>query len=155
MKILVCDGMLSFIWQLHHISWSWAVSVGERAGSAWKRHPPHSPMHWPDPCCMVSINSQALSRFSRVWLCDPMAYSPPGSPVCGVLRARILEWVAMPCSRGSSPPGDPTHGALTALAGRFVTTSASWEVVSVNSKGDWQINVRTTSGLLHALFFKD
>ena len=106
---------------------------------------------------LYGLNKQpsAQSFQSCLTLCDPMAYSPPGSPVCGVLRARILEWVAMPCSRGSSPPGDPTHGALTALAGRFVTTSASWEVVSVNSKGDWQINVRTTSGLLHRLFFKD
>ena len=36
-------------------------------------------------------------------LCDPMDCSLPGSPVCGIFQARILEWVAMP-SRGSSPP---------------------------------------------------
>ena len=35
-------------------------------------------------------------------LCDPMDCSPPGSSVQGILQARILEWVAMPCSRGSS-----------------------------------------------------
>ena len=35
-------------------------------------------------------------------LCDPMDYSPPGSSVHGTLQARILEWVAMPSSRGSS-----------------------------------------------------
>ena len=35
-------------------------------------------------------------------LCDPMDYSLPGSSVHGVLQARILEWVAMPSSRGSS-----------------------------------------------------
>ena len=35
-------------------------------------------------------------------LCDPMDYSPPGSFVCGILQARILEWVAIPFSRGSS-----------------------------------------------------
>ena len=29
-------------------------------------------------------------------LCDPMAYSPPGSSVLGNLQARILEWVAIP-----------------------------------------------------------
>ena len=33
-------------------------------------------------------------------LCDPMDYSPPGSSVHGFLQARILEWVAMPSSRG-------------------------------------------------------
>ena len=36
-------------------------------------------------------------------LCDPMDYSPPGSSVRGILQARILEWVVMPSSRGSSP----------------------------------------------------
>ena len=35
-------------------------------------------------------------------LCDLM--DPPGSSVHGILQARILEWVAMLSSRGSSPP---------------------------------------------------
>ena len=35
-------------------------------------------------------------------LFDPVDYSPPGSSVHGILQARILEWVAMPSSRGSS-----------------------------------------------------
>ena len=35
-------------------------------------------------------------------LCNPMDYSPPVSSVHGVLQARILEWVAMPSSRGFS-----------------------------------------------------
>ena len=34
--------------------------------------------------------------------CDPMDCSPPVSSVHGVLQARILEWVAIPFSRGSS-----------------------------------------------------
>ena len=34
--------------------------------------------------------------------CDPMDSSPPGSSVHGILQARILEWVAIPFSRGSS-----------------------------------------------------
>ena len=37
-----------------------------------------------------------------VSLCDPMDCSPTGSSVHGILQARILEWVAMPSSRGSS-----------------------------------------------------
>ena len=32
-------------------------------------------------------------------LCNPMDCSPPGSSIHGILQARILEWVAMPCSR--------------------------------------------------------
>ena len=35
-------------------------------------------------------------------LCDPMDYSLPGSSVHGILQARILQWVAIPSSRGSS-----------------------------------------------------
>ena len=36
-----------------------------------------------------------LSRFSHVQLCNPIDGSPPGSSVPGILRARILEWVAI------------------------------------------------------------
>ena len=39
-------------------------------------------------------------------LCDPMGFSLLGSSVHGLLQARILEWVAMPSSKGSSPPRD-------------------------------------------------
>src|SRR5574341_1868764 len=35
-------------------------------------------------------------------LCNPVDCSPPGSSVHAILQARILEWVAMPFSRGSS-----------------------------------------------------
>ena len=36
-------------------------------------------------------------------LCDPMDYSSSGSSVHGILQARIVEWVAMPSSRGIFP----------------------------------------------------
>ena len=36
---------------------------------------------------------------SCLTLCNPMDCSPPGSPIHGILQARILEWVAMPSSR--------------------------------------------------------
>ena len=39
-------------------------------------------------------------------LCDPIDGSPPGSPVPGILQARILEWVAMPFSGESSQSRD-------------------------------------------------
>ena len=43
----------------------------------------------------VMTNLLLLSRFSRVWLCDPIDGSPPGSAVPGILQARTLEWVAI------------------------------------------------------------
>ena len=49
-------------------------------------------------------------------LCDPMDCSPPGSSVHGILQARILEWVAISFSRGSSQPRDQTQ--VSCIAGR-------------------------------------
>ena len=40
--------------------------------------------------------------------CDPMDCSPLGFSVHGILQARILEWVAITCARGSSLPRDRT-----------------------------------------------
>ena len=34
-----------------------------------------------------------MKSFSRVWLCDPMDCSPPGSSIHGIFQARVLEWV--------------------------------------------------------------
>ena len=54
--------------------------------------------------------SRAVLRHYHVpTLCDPMAYSPPGSSVHGILQARILEWVAISFSRGSSWPSSQTQ----------------------------------------------
>ena len=47
-----------------------------------------------------------FSHFSHVQLSKSTDCSPPCSSVCGILQARILEWVAMPSSRGSSQPRD-------------------------------------------------
>ena len=52
-----------------------------------------------------NIKNQHLSVLvtqSCLTLCDPMDYSPLGSSVHGILQARILEWVAISFSRGSS-----------------------------------------------------
>ena len=53
-------------------------------------------------------------------LCDPMGYA-----VCGILQARILEWVAVPFSRGSSQPRGRTQ--VSCLAGGFFTSWATRE----------------------------
>ena len=47
--------------------------------------------------------------------CDPMDCRPPGSSVNGILQARILEWVAISYSRGSSQPRDPTQVSCIAV----------------------------------------
>ena len=53
--------------------------------------------------------------------CDAMHCSPPGSSVHGILQARILEWVAMPSSRGSSWPRDRSCISFdSSIADRFL-----------------------------------
>ena len=48
-----------------------------------------------------------------------MDFSPPDSAVHGIFQARIMEWVAITFSSGSSQPRDPTH--VSWIAGRFST----------------------------------
>ena len=55
--------------------------------------------HW--EAQKATMHGAVLSCFSRVRLMD---CSPPGSSVHAILKARILEWVAVPSSRGSSRP---------------------------------------------------
>ena len=52
--------------------------------------------------------------------CNPIDCSPPGSSVDGILQVRILEWVVIPFSRGSSPSRDQTQVSCT--VGRFFTS---------------------------------
>ena len=53
-------------------------------------------------CCTVCVS---LCVQSRLTLCDPMAYSPPGSSVHGIFKARILEQVAIAFPGDLSNPG--------------------------------------------------
>ena len=79
---------------------------------------------------------QALCQLlSRVRLCDLMDYSLLGSPVPGILQARILEWVAIPFSKRSAQPRDRTR--VSCIAGRFFTIWATREapkLLKVRSK---------------------
>ena len=75
-------------------------------------------------------------RWSRLvvsTLCYPVDCSPPGSSVCGIFQARILERVAISFSRGSSQPRDRTQvspalqaDALTSeTPGKYVYAAAA------------------------------
>ena len=58
-------------------------------------------------CCFIGRHTSQTHK-SCLILCDSMDCSPPGSSVHGIFQARILEWVAISCSRGSSSPRDWT-----------------------------------------------
>ena len=63
---------------------------------------------------------------SCLTLCNLMDYSPPGSSAHGILQEGILDWVAIPFSRGSSLLRDQTQ--VSCIAGRFFTTWATREI---------------------------
>ena len=69
-----------------------------------------------------SLESESEVAQSCPTLCDLMDCSPPGSSLCGILRARVLEWVAIPFSRGSSQTRDQTW--VSHIAAGFLTVSA-------------------------------
>ena len=66
---------------------------------------------------------------------DFMHYSPPGSSVHRLLQARILEWVVMLSSRGSSQPRDQPCIFYVSCIGRWIPGS-SWGKESAYNAGD-------------------
>ena len=65
-------------------------------------------------CAVLCLVAQSCPA-----LCYPMGCSLPGSSVHGILQARILEWVTISLSRGSSRPRDRTQ--ISCKAGRVFT----------------------------------
>ena len=63
--------------------------------------------------CMYALVAQLCPT---LW--NPMNYSLQGSPVHGILQARILEWITIPFSRGSSRTRDQT--LVSCITGRFL-----------------------------------
>ena len=96
------------------LPFSWKSSQG---GQGYKINISICPIHksWLSFCMVRG----AKSHQSCLTLCDPDC-SPPGPSVHGILQARILECVSMPCSRGSSPLTDWTCISLVSCIDRRV-----------------------------------
>ena len=80
---------------------------------------PHLHLNWPYCCCCL-VTKSCLTLFNS------MDCSPPDSSLHGILQARVLKWVAIPFSGGSSPPRDRTQ--VSCIAGRIFTIRAIREV---------------------------
>ena len=95
--------------------------------------------HWGSGLCSVTTScvifnkSHELSSFDKtesegedvsrsVTLCNPTGCSLPGPSVHEILQARILEWVAIPFSRGSPRPRDQT--LVSSIAERLFTLAS-------------------------------
>jgi len=88
------------------------------------------------PCCSKWQESLSLLRLNNILLCAVLSHSAmsdsvtPRTIACqaplsmGILQARILEWVAMPSSRGSSQPREQTQ--VSHIAGGFFSIWATW-----------------------------
>ena len=73
----------------------------------------------------ASKTEEYMSAQSCLTLCDAMDYSLPGSSVRGTFQARILEWVAISCSRESSWHGDWT--CVSCIGRRILYHCAAWK----------------------------
>ena len=62
--------------------------------------------------CFGKYESESVSCSVYLTLCEPMDCSPPGSSVRGIVQARILEWAAIPFSRGIFPFQGSSPGLL-------------------------------------------
>ena len=71
----------------------------------------------------ITYRQRLCCKLSCLTLSDRMDCSPPGSSVHGIFQARILEWVTISSSRGSSQPRDRTQ--VSCIASGFFTAEPS------------------------------
>ena len=94
----------------------------------------------------LQVKMCVLAVQSCPTLCNPVDCSPLVSSVLEILQVRILEWVTIPFSRGSSQPRDRTQ--VSYIAGRFFTISATgkpWSscTPSINEPGERKEDLTT------------
>ena len=98
------------------------------------------PKNRPGVSCIAGGSEMKWSEVAQLCptLCDPMDCSLPGFSVHGIFQGRILEWVAISFSRGSSWPRDRTQDSHS--IGRCFTIWATREVTSWSYQGSPSYN---------------
>ena len=91
------------------------------------------PLLWFCSLCFLPLQWTSEVAQSCPTLCDPMDCSLPGSSIHGIFQARVLEWVAISFSRGSSQPEDRTQ--VSHIAGRRFAVWATRESLFLST--DW------------------
>ena len=92
-----------------------------------------------------NVNVKSLAQLCPT-LCDSVDYSPPGSSVHGILQARILEWVAISFSKGSSQPRDQTQ--VSRIAGRCFNLWATREAQQIYTYVLWTLIIKAQEMML-------
>ena len=104
-------------------------NIGNIINSTTQRHLLSYSQYWNRHTLQVKM----LVTQSCLPVCDPMACGPPGSSVHGISQARILEWVAIPFSKGSHWSMDGTYAFC--IAGRFFTTEPPGMPIHTTGQG--------------------
>ena len=91
-------------------------------------------------CCPRSSVSEGYCLVAQLCptLCGPVDCSPPGSSVQGIFQARILEWVAISSSRGSTQLRD--HTCISCIDRQILYHWATWEAVPKGIIGHVTVN---------------
>ena len=100
--------------RLSAVSLNWSLNIEHNATGLFLLYPSKVELSF---SIFQTLCAQSLQSVPT--LCDPMDYSPPVSSIHGILQARILEWVAISFSKGSSWSRDWTW--VSCIAGRFFT----------------------------------
>ena len=95
------------------------IFLDERIALEWRHGDPDLGEKRMEGAGPVTTESENEVARSPPTVCDPMDHSLPDSSVHGIFQARILEWVAVSFSRGSSRPRDQTWVSHT--VGRRLT----------------------------------
>ena len=137
MCVLSCFSRVQLCVTLWSVTRQAPLSMGFSRQEYWSELPSPSPGDLPDPgielrspvCPALqavlyplshrrspqsNCESESEVAQSCPTLCDPVNCSPPGSSILGILQARILEWVAISFSKGTSRPRDRTQVSRTA-----------------------------------------
>ena len=114
---------LKFLWNSHYYYYRWGLWNGTKGKN----------ISWGSlsdvPGTMLSESERVAQSCLTLW--HPMDCSPPGSSIHGILQARILGWVAIPFSRGSSQPMDRTW--VFCIAGIFNASNTSPSFVTTKN----------------------
>ena len=108
------------VWELDYKE-SWVLKTQSMGSQSWTWLSDWTELNWSD---IILEWMNEVAQFCPT-LCNPMDCSLSGSPVHGILQARILDWVGISFSRGSSQPSDPTQ--VSCITGRFFTVWATRE----------------------------
>ena len=106
-----------------HVSWTWILPACSSL-KTW--------FGWVERIMLYNFGigrKESEMAQSCLTLCDPMGHRLPGSSIHGIFQARVLEWVAISFSRGSSWPRDRTQ--VSRIVGRRFTVWATRGVLGL------------------------